>query len=90
MTEYVEYIGDQYLKGVNKLYSLNHMRNVIDFYDTNNIITDNPEIWNHYSTNWKAILQNEIFRYEKYLTRLNNKGLKNQHYTQSKLIYIIV
>ena len=74
MNEYIEYIGDMFIKGMNKLHSLNHMRNVIDFYDTDNIISDNPEIWNHYSANWKAIIQTEIFRYEKYLTDLKQMG----------------
>lgn len=74
IAEYAEYIGKLYLDSLNKIHSLNHMVLVIEFYDTNNIISETPEVWNHYSANWKVLIPNEISRHQKYMGELKKIG----------------
>ena len=77
--EYVEYIGYQYFIGLNKLHYLERMKQVIEYYNINNILSKTPEIWNYYSQNWDAVLQKENANYMRYLSELKKIGEVNSH-----------
>ncbi len=78
-SEYVEYIGEQYLIGLNKLYYLQNMEQVIEFYNINNILSETPYVWNYYSQNWVIVLEKENAKFKKYLKELKQIGEVNSH-----------
>ena len=63
----IKNIGEQYLIGLNKLYYLQNMEQVIEFYNINNILSETPDVWNHYSQNWVIVLEKENAKFKKYL-----------------------
>jgi hypothetical protein len=85
--EYVNYIGEQYLITINKQYYIERMKQVIDFYNITNMLSETSDVWNYYSQNWDVILKKETTKINWYLKELKKLGKDNSH-VKNKIIEI--